>query len=173
MRADVESASAEAPAAHTVRAPHDESLQLRYAGGPQTYGTHADFDVRSSEYSVFREQHYSWAEHGYGLMDRFYAGAGPLLDDEFRIVQEMSYHTYVCSHACIGPADGGGGGGGHAPRRRSRRARSRPSRVDSARSRMLTRRSFEVPSGTISNASRGFSTMTTTMPWSIGRWSAR
>jgi sestrin len=61
---------------------------------------HIDFNVRSKDYSVFRVQDYSWKDHGYALVSRFYEDAAQLLDDEFGYIYSMtdnriSGHTNV------------------------------------------------------------------------------
>lgn len=52
-----------------------------YHGGVEM--AHEDFNVKSADYKVFRLQEFSWEEHGYSLMNRYYPGAGDLLDDLF------------------------------------------------------------------------------------------
>lgn len=65
--------------------------------------THADFDVHARDYSVFRVQDYSWKEHGYALVSRFYEDAAPLLDDQFDHIYYMTYHT-ISSHTDVDTA---------------------------------------------------------------------
>lgn len=38
---------------------------------------------------------YSWEEYGFSLVDRFYPEMGQLLDEKFRVCQELTYYTYV------------------------------------------------------------------------------
>jgi len=56
---------------------------------------YTDFDVRAKSYSVFRVQDYSWKEHGYSLISRFYEDLAPLLDDEFDHIYSLTYHTIL------------------------------------------------------------------------------
>ncbi|KAL6069515.1 Sestrin-2, variant 2 [Balamuthia mandrillaris] len=58
-------------------------------------GHHVDFDVRSKDYSVFHVQYYSWKEHGYALVSRFFADVAPLLDDEFDYIYYMTDRSYA------------------------------------------------------------------------------
>jgi len=55
---------------------------------------HTDFDVRSPHYNVFRVQDYCWDEQGYSLVDKFYAEAAPLLDEQFSYGFHMTYQTF-------------------------------------------------------------------------------
>jgi len=73
----------------------------RYVGSYQR--SHKDFDVRTKEYSVFRVQDYSWKEHGYALVSRFYEDAAPLLDDLFDHIYYLTYYT-ISSHTNIDTA---------------------------------------------------------------------
>lgn len=41
------------------------------------------FDVNSKQYSIFFLHDYSWKEHGYALVNRFYQGFAQMLDTEF------------------------------------------------------------------------------------------
>ncbi|KJE93692.1 sestrin 1 [Capsaspora owczarzaki ATCC 30864] len=54
---------------------------------------HEDFDIKSREYSVFRYQDYSWEDHGFSLVDRFYESCAQLLDQQFSIAKTMTYAT--------------------------------------------------------------------------------
>jgi sestrin len=65
--------------------------------------THTDFDVHAKDYGVFRVQDYSWKEHGYALVSRFYEDAAPLLDDQFDHIYYMTYHT-ISSHTDVDTA---------------------------------------------------------------------
>ncbi|EGC32293.1 hypothetical protein DICPUDRAFT_98918 [Dictyostelium purpureum] len=56
--------------------------------------THTDFDVSSREYSIFSVQEYSWREHGYELVSRYFPDAAPLLDEEFSFVYTMTYYRF-------------------------------------------------------------------------------
>ena len=50
--------------------------------------THVDFDVKTNP--QLREQEYSWKEHGFALVNRFYPGLGPLLDAELDLIFEYT-----------------------------------------------------------------------------------
>jgi sestrin len=58
------------------------------AAAPWLIGNHissyVDFDMKKCE--LLREQDYSWKEHGFALVNRFYLGAGPLLDAELDLI---------------------------------------------------------------------------------------
>eukprot|EP01132_Coremiostelium_polycephalum_P005596 gene5596-6964_t len=56
--------------------------------------SHKDFDVSSREYTIFSAQEYSWKEHGYELVSRFFPDAAPLLDEEFSFVYTMTYYKF-------------------------------------------------------------------------------
>eukprot|EP00698_Gefionella_okellyi_P021409 TRINITY_DN6935_c0_g1_i1.p1 TRINITY_DN6935_c0_g1~~TRINITY_DN6935_c0_g1_i1.p1 ORF type:complete len:543 (-),score=94.26 TRINITY_DN6935_c0_g1_i1:125-1753(-) len=51
-----------------------------------------DFDMRSTTYKVFRLQDYTWEDHGYELLKKFFPGAADLLSEQFRIAQTMTDH---------------------------------------------------------------------------------
>lgn len=38
-------------------------------------------------------QDYSWEEHGFSLVNRLYADVGQILDDKFKVAQNMTYYT--------------------------------------------------------------------------------
>jgi len=61
---------------------------------------YVDFDVKSSQYSIFRVQDYSWKEHGYSLMSRYYADAAQLVDEEFDCIYALTYN-HVSSHTNV------------------------------------------------------------------------
>ncbi|KAN0011923.1 hypothetical protein ACTFIU_000142 [Dictyostelium citrinum] len=56
--------------------------------------THTDFDVSSKLYNIFSAQEYSWREHGYELVSRYFPDAAPLLDEEFSFVYTMTYYKF-------------------------------------------------------------------------------
>ncbi|KAF2073625.1 hypothetical protein CYY_005082 [Polysphondylium violaceum] len=68
---------------------HDFS---RYKGNYNL--SHTDFDVSSREYSIFSVQEYSWKEHGYELVSRYFPDAAPLLEEEFSFVYTMTYYEF-------------------------------------------------------------------------------
>jgi sestrin len=57
-----------------------------FLGGanPSSRISYEDFDLK--RFTPFREQDYSWKEHGYALVNRFYEGFGPLLDTELDLI---------------------------------------------------------------------------------------
>lgn len=54
-----------------------------------------DFAKRSEpqKYHIFRVQDYSWDDHGYSLVNRFYNDVGNLLDDKFKTAYNLTYYT--------------------------------------------------------------------------------
>ena len=77
---EVESASRESPKV-------TETLK-RFCGSPEF--KHEDFDVKSTDYSVFRLQDYCWQDHGCSLVSKYVPGLGDLLDQEFNQVLNMT-----------------------------------------------------------------------------------
>eukprot|EP01102_Stenamoeba_stenopodia_P005015 TRINITY_DN15515_c0_g1_i1.p1 TRINITY_DN15515_c0_g1~~TRINITY_DN15515_c0_g1_i1.p1 ORF type:complete len:595 (-),score=85.03 TRINITY_DN15515_c0_g1_i1:166-1950(-) len=55
---------------------------------------HADFDVKSTEYNVLRQQDYNWRDHGYAFIGRFFSEVAPCLDEEFQHIYWMTEHTF-------------------------------------------------------------------------------
>lgn len=53
---------------------------------------HADFDVKSNSYNIFRTQDYEWKEDGFELVRRFLPDAATLLDEEFDHIYSMTYN---------------------------------------------------------------------------------
>lgn len=53
----------------------------RYQGGVSLL--YRDFDMKASTYTMFRLQDYSWSDHGFELVGRFYSTAAQLLENEF------------------------------------------------------------------------------------------
>lgn len=60
----------------------------KYWGGVDM--KHVDFNVKSNTYKVFRLQDYSWEDHGFPLLNRYYPGAAELLDRSFNETYEMT-----------------------------------------------------------------------------------
>ena len=54
---------------------------------------HVDFNVKATEYKVFRLQDYSWEEHGFSMLNRYYPGAGELMDKVFTETLTMTEYT--------------------------------------------------------------------------------
>jgi len=52
---------------------------------------HIDFDIRSKEYSVFHIQMFSWSDHGYSTLSRFYPEMSDLLEKEFNEIKNLTY----------------------------------------------------------------------------------
>eukprot|EP01136_Pigoraptor_vietnamica_P034938 Opistho-1_new@99481 len=50
-------------------------------------------DINVSKDPVLRDQDYSWADHGFSLVNRFYPDVGQLLDTEFRGTLDLTYHS--------------------------------------------------------------------------------
>eukprot|EP01138_Halocafeteria_seosinensis_P016342 gb/GECG01016673.1/.p1 GENE.gb/GECG01016673.1/~~gb/GECG01016673.1/.p1 ORF type:complete len:733 (+),score=88.35 gb/GECG01016673.1/:1-2199(+) len=49
-----------------------------------------DFDTSEG---IFRTQDFSWEQHGFSLLSRFYPLLAPLVDDQFKHTYELTYHT--------------------------------------------------------------------------------
>jgi len=64
----------------------------RYIGG--YIMSHTDFNVSAKNYAIFRAQEYSWKEHGYELVRRFYPDIADVLDEEFDHTYTMTYNTF-------------------------------------------------------------------------------
>jgi sestrin len=54
---------------------------------------YTNFDVNSKSYSIFYLHDYSWKEHGYALVNRFYQGFAQLLDSEWDHLYQLTYNT--------------------------------------------------------------------------------
>ena len=61
---------------------------------PQPSAPITDFDVRSKEYSVFRESDWNWADQGFAVISRFFPRLAPLLDTEFSVARTMTDRTF-------------------------------------------------------------------------------
>lgn len=57
--------------------------------------TYQDFAKRSDHKNIptFRVQDYSWDDHGYSMVNRFYNDVGNLLDDKFKTAYNLTYYT--------------------------------------------------------------------------------
>lgn len=42
---------------------------------------HVDFDIKSKEYSFLRTQEFSWGDHCFSMLNRYYPGIAELFDD--------------------------------------------------------------------------------------------
>jgi sestrin len=47
----------------------------------------------TADITTFRVQDYSWSDHAYSLLNRFYPDVGCLLDDKFQITYNLTYYT--------------------------------------------------------------------------------
>lgn len=54
---------------------------------------HVDFDVKSSEYLIFRLQDYSWEDHGCSLIAKFLPEVDELLDAEFSAILNLTDYS--------------------------------------------------------------------------------
>ncbi|KAI3649805.1 hypothetical protein MP228_005437 [Amoeboaphelidium protococcarum] len=54
---------------------------------------HVDFDVKSSEYSIFRLQDYNWEEHGVSLITKYLPELGDMLDAEFNAILNLTDYS--------------------------------------------------------------------------------
>ncbi|KAJ0407860.1 hypothetical protein ATCC90586_007206 [Pythium insidiosum] len=65
----------------------------RFCGG--TVIRYADFDVRSTDYNVLHTEDFSWEEHGFSLVKRYFPGeAGHILEDLFNLTGKLTYDYY-------------------------------------------------------------------------------
>mmetsp|Transcript_53436 Transcript_53436/g.134271 ORF Transcript_53436/g.134271 Transcript_53436/m.134271 type:complete len:292 (+) Transcript_53436:1055-1930(+) len=55
---------------------------------------HTDFNIRSREYTAFNVSDYSWHEHGYSLVSKFFSEAATCLDEEFDHIFTLTYNTF-------------------------------------------------------------------------------
>ncbi|TMW58077.1 hypothetical protein Poli38472_013551 [Pythium oligandrum] len=65
----------------------------RFCGGSVI--RYADFDVRSTDYNVLHTEDFSWEEHGFSLVKRYFPGkAGQILEDLFNLTDKLTYDYY-------------------------------------------------------------------------------
>lgn len=65
----------------------------RFCGGSVI--RYADFDVRSDEYNVLHTEDFSWDEHCFSLVKRYFPGeAGHILEDLFNLTCKLTYDFY-------------------------------------------------------------------------------
>lgn len=65
----------------------------RFCGGSVI--RYADFDVRSSEYNVLHTEDFTWDEHCFSLVNRYFPGdTGHILEDLFNLVMKLTYENY-------------------------------------------------------------------------------
>ncbi|KDO30595.1 hypothetical protein SPRG_04495 [Saprolegnia parasitica CBS 223.65] len=61
----------------------------------ETFVEYVDFDVRSREYNVLHTEDFSWDEHCFSLVSRYFPGqGGHILEDLFKLTLKMTYHSY-------------------------------------------------------------------------------
>uniref|UniRef100_A0A8D8UXZ2 Sestrin homolog n=1 Tax=Cacopsylla melanoneura TaxID=428564 RepID=A0A8D8UXZ2_9HEMI len=89
----VESQSAELGAAPPPLASY--TTEVEHVIDDVTY-TYIDFARRDSDglnIPTFRIQDYSWDDHGYSLINRYYNDVGNVLDEKFKIAYNLTYYT--------------------------------------------------------------------------------
>ncbi|KAF4128775.1 PA26 p53-induced protein (sestrin) [Phytophthora infestans] len=65
----------------------------RFCGGSAIRYT--DFDVRSEEYEVLHTEDFSWDEHCFSLVKRYFPGeAGQILEDLFNLTSKLTYDYF-------------------------------------------------------------------------------
>ncbi|KAI9921485.1 hypothetical protein PsorP6_001165 [Peronosclerospora sorghi] len=65
----------------------------RFCGGSVI--RYADFDVRSEEYQVLHTEDFSWDEHCFSLVKRYFPGeAGQILEDLFNLTSKLTYDFF-------------------------------------------------------------------------------
>uniref|UniRef100_A0AAV1TFN7 Uncharacterized protein n=1 Tax=Peronospora matthiolae TaxID=2874970 RepID=A0AAV1TFN7_9STRA len=83
-------------AAFGVNAPTDSRRMdtlWRFCGGSVIRYT--DFDVRSEEYEVLHTEDFSWDEHCFSLVKRYFPGeAGQILEDLFNLTSKLTYDCF-------------------------------------------------------------------------------
>ena len=52
-----------------------------------------NFADRNNRSQFMNTNEYSWEGYGFSLVDRFYPEMGQLLDEKFRVCQELTYRT--------------------------------------------------------------------------------
>ncbi|OQR91395.1 sestrin-like protein [Achlya hypogyna] len=64
----------------------------------ETFIEYVDFDVKSREYNVLHTEDFSWDEHCFSLVSRYFPGqGGQILEDLFKLTLKMTYHSYGAS----------------------------------------------------------------------------
>ncbi|KAL7690831.1 putative sestrin [Plasmopara halstedii] len=65
----------------------------RFCGG--SVMRYSDFDVRSQEYEVLHTEDFSWDEHCFSLVKRYFPGeAGQILEDLFNLTSKLTYDYF-------------------------------------------------------------------------------
>lgn len=73
----------------------------RFCGGSVL--RYADFDVRSDEYKVLHTEDFSWDDHCFSLVRRYFPGeAGQILEDLFNLIGKLTYDFFGADRAaCV------------------------------------------------------------------------
>jgi len=71
---------------HRYMSPHKEEMKVNKL-------SYAPFDVNSKNYKIFYLHDYSWKEHGFALVNRFYLGVGQLIDQEMDHIYKLTYNS--------------------------------------------------------------------------------
>ncbi|KAF0693706.1 Aste57867_15346 [Aphanomyces stellatus] len=72
---------------------HCKGDMWRYCS--ETIDEYVDFDVRSSEYNVLHTEDFSWDEHCFSLVSRYFPGpGGAILEELFKLTMKLTYNTY-------------------------------------------------------------------------------
>lgn len=66
-----------------------DSSVAHFCGHPLAYK-----DFQTTETQVLKTQDYSWEDHGYALVSRFFPAAAPMLDDQFALTYNLTYNTF-------------------------------------------------------------------------------
>ncbi|KAF1316810.1 Sestrin-like protein, partial [Globisporangium splendens] len=78
---------------HVSGASRRKDSLWRFCGGSVI--RYADFDVRSEEYKVLHTEDFSWDEHCFSLVKRYFPGeAGQILEDLFNLTSKLTYDYY-------------------------------------------------------------------------------
>lgn len=78
---------------NTAIASRRKDTLWRFCGGSVI--RYADFDVRSEEYEVLHTEDFSWDEHCFSLVKRYFPGeAGQILEDLFNLTSKLTYDYF-------------------------------------------------------------------------------
>jgi len=69
----------------------DSSCALFTGGHTREY---EDFDCSAKEYGIYHVEDFPWDDDVVPRLDRHYNGVGSLLDEEMRVIRELTYHTF-------------------------------------------------------------------------------
>lgn len=79
------------PDSRQVKKARIEDKFSKYLGQEEV--RHVDFDVKSTEYYVFRLQDYNWEEQGCSLVSKFLPEVGEMLDVEFNSILNLTDYS--------------------------------------------------------------------------------